>query len=359
MAGYLDNDEEWVLGYGGLLNIRPKYQREFVYEMKQQQEVIYSICKNFPLNVMYWIKNNDGTFELLDGQQRTLSICRFVEGKIYIVEDGQIRYFEGGLTSEERENFLDYELTIYFCEWWSEREILDWFRIINVAWEKLTDQELLNAVYTWPWLTDAKKYFSKTKCVAYQKWEKYIKWSPIRQEYLEKVLKWISNDNITDYMAQHQKDANASELWQYFQNVINWVENIFPKYFSDMKWIEWGFLYNNYKNNNYNAVEMTEKVEKLRLDDDITKYSGIYEYLLGGNEKLLSIRSFTLSQKIQKYSEQNGICANKKDCIYNGKKLEISEMEADHITPWHLWWKTILENCQMLCKNCNRKKSGK
>ena len=346
--GYVNNDaDNSVVGFGGKLNIRPKYQREFVYNEKQRAEVINTIKHGFPLNVMYWCKNDDGTFEVLDGQQRTISICEFVSG-VFSFEG---RYFNN-LTDTEREQILNYELMVYICEG-NDKEKLDWFKIINIAGEKLTDQELRNAIFTGEWLSDAKRYFSKNGCAAYKVGEKYLNGSPIRQDYLETAIRWISNDDVEEYMAKHQHEPNANELWLYFQKVINWVQVVFPNYRKEMKGIEWGFYYNEYKSVNYNSKKLEEKIVELMVDDDVSKKSGIYEYLLDGKEKHLSIRAFTDKIKREAYEKQGGICAK---C---GGHFELKEMEADHITPWHDGGKTIADNCQMLCRECNRRKSGK
>ena len=215
VSGYRNDAEEGVFGYNGKLNIRPKYQREFVYKDKQRDAVIETIKKDFPLNVLYWVKNDDNTYEVLDGQQRTISICEYVNGKFSL----NYRYFHN-LEKEEKDQILDYKLMVYFCEG-TTREKLDWFKTINIAGEKLTDQELRNAIYTGEWLNDAKKYFSKTNCPAWNIGKDYLNGSPIRQDYLETTIDWISNGNIEDYMATNQHNLDANELWQYFQNVIN------------------------------------------------------------------------------------------------------------------------------------------
>lgn len=227
--GYINNQEDGVVGYGGKLNIRPKYQREFVYADKQRNAVIETVKKDFPLNVMYWVKNEDDTYEVLDGQQRTISICEYVEGN-FSLDD----FFFHNLTDTEQEQILDYKLMVYFCEG-NDREKLDWFRTINIAGEKLTDQELRNAIYTGTWLTDAKRYFSKTGCPAYGIGSEYLTGSPIRQDYLEMAISWLNNDNIEQYMSEHQHEPNAFELWSYFQSVITWVSTVFPNYRREMK----------------------------------------------------------------------------------------------------------------------------
>lgn len=349
--GYKDNKENGVVGYGGKLNIRPPYQREFIYNEKEQIEVINSINSDFPLNVMYWIVKDDGTYELLDGQQRTLSICEYVAGNFFVKQ----KAFHN-LTDTEQNKILNYKLLIYFCKG-NDKEILDWFKIINIAGEKLTEQELRNAVYTGQWLIDAKKYFSKTGCVAYKIAEKYMSGSPIRQEYLETVLSWAvsSKDDkkIREYMGTHQKDKDANSLCQYFQSVIDWINRLFPKYRKEMKGVDWGFLYNKYKCNEYNSNDLEQEIKKLMEDDDVTSRAGIYEYLFDRKEKHLNIRKFSDNIKRKVYEKQKGKC---KICK---KHFDIEEMEADHIKPWVEGGKTTIENCQMLCRDCNRAKSDK
>ena len=343
---YINNDEEGVIGYGGKLNIRPKYQREFVYKDKQRDAVIDTVRKDFPLNVMYWVDNGDGTYEVLDGQQRTISICEYIIGSFSI----NYQYFHN-LEADEQEQIMNYKLMIYFCKG-TDKEKLEWFKTINIAGEKLADQELRNAIYTGEWLTDAKRHFSKNGCPAYGLAGDYLNGSAIRQDYLETALKWITNGEIEEYMSEHQHDSNANELWLYFTSVINWVKTIFPTYRREMRGIEWGFHYNEFKDHSYDTARLEERIKELMMDEDVTSKKGIYEYLLDGKEKHLSIREFTPNQKREAYERQNGICPN---C---NEHFEIGEMEGDHITPWHDGGKTTPDNCQMLCKECNRRKSG-
>lgn len=350
VAGYKDSAEEGVAAYGGKLDIRPKYQREFVYKDKQRDAVIGTVKQNFPLNVMYWMVREDVGYEVLDGQQRTISIGQYVNGDFSLND----RYFHN-LTKEEQDQILDYELMIYFCEG-TAKERLDWFRIINIAGEKLTDQELRNAVYTGPWLSDAKLKFSKSNCAAYllaNDGGQLVSGSPIRQEYLEAALSWINDEKIDDYMAKHQHDKNADKLWDYFQNVIAWARATFTNYRREMNSVDWGELYNKYKDKKLNAGKLEAEVKELMQDEDVTKKSGIYPYILTRQEKYLSIRAFSEKMIREAYEKQKGICVKCKE------RFEIGEMEADHITPWHEGGKTISKNCQMLCKQDNRTKSGK
>lgn len=347
--GYEDNAESGAVGFGGKLNIRPAFQREFIYKDKERNAVIDTVMKGFPLNVMYWCEDGSGNFELLDGQQRTISVCQYLNGDFSV----NSRTF-ANLTQFERQQIENYELMIYVCKG-NDKEKLDWFKIINIAGVKLAEQELRNAVYTGEWLTDVKRYFSKNGCPAYKIANKYLKGEMLRQDYLETALKWISageNMSVEDYMSKHQHDSGGTALWLYFQNVITWVQTIFPKYRKEMKGIEWGLLYNEFGNGTYNPAELEKRIAELMADDDVTSKKGIYEYLLSGREKSLSIRAFTDTQKRTAYENQHGICPICR------KSFDFGKMHADHIIPWHAGGKTIPENLQMLCRDCNLKKSG-
>lgn len=344
---YEDNEEGGVFGFGGKLDIRPPYQREFIYKDKQRDAVIDTVKKNFPLNTMYWAVQENGNFEVIDGQQRTISVCQYVNGDFAF----ENLYFHN-LQDNEKEQILNYELTVYLCSG-TDSEKLEWFKTINIAGEELTDQELRNAVYSGSWVSDAKRYFSKNGCPAYGLGGDYLSGSAIRQDYLETTIKWINNGEIESYMAKNQHEPNANELWLYFQSVINWVQAVFPNYRREMKGIDWGLLYNEFKDQKFDSAKLEKQIKSLMLDDDVTKKKGIYQYLLTNKEKYLNIRSFTKNQKREAYERQDGICSDCKE------HFELSEMEADHITPWHEGGKTSTENCQMLCREDNRRKSGK
>lgn len=354
VEGFKDSAELGVTAYGGKLDIRPKYQREFVYTGTQRDEVIRTIKNNFPLNVMYWVKTDQGNYEVLDGQQRTISIAQYVNND-FSLDD---RFFHN-LTSEEQEQILDYELMIYFCEG-TDKERLDWFKIINIAGEKLTEQELRNAVYTGPWLSDAKVKFSKSNCAAYllaTDGGALVGGSPIRQEILETALAWINNGQIADYMAKHQHDQNADELWEYFQDVIAWVRQSFPNYRHEMKNVSWGPLYNQFKEAELDPPKLEDEVKLLMQDEDVTKKSGIYPFVLTRKENYLNIRAFTDKMKREAYERQNGKCIAR-NAVCGNTHFDIGEMEADHITPWTEGGHTDASNCQMLCKEDNRRKSS-
>lgn len=349
---YKDSGESGVVGYDGKLNIRPAFQREFIYGQKERDAVIRTVWAGFPLNTMYWSVDRDGSFELMDGQQRTISICQYVTEIIPIKFDDGYELAFNNLTADQQEKILDYELSIYICEG-TESEKLAWFRTINIAGKPLTDQELLNAMHTGPWLADAKRWFSKTGAPAYQIGENYVNGSPIRQDYLEKTLDWISYGKIENYMNLHQQDKDAQELWQYFQEVVAWIERVFPEYRKIMKGLEWGRFYNEHKDDKLNAANLEKRIAELIEDDEVDNKKGIYEYLLTGDEKTLNLRAFDEKTKVKQYEKQKGICPVCKN------HFEIDEMEADHIVPWHGGGKTVYENCQMLCMSDNRTKSGK
>lgn len=353
IEAYADRGEQGVTGYGGRLDIRPAYQREFVYGAKERNAVIDTVRKGFPLNTMYWAVAGDG-FELMDGQQRTISICQYVNGDYSLEIDGNPFGFNN-LSVERQQKILDYELSIYVCDGSSDDK-LAWFRVINIAGLALTEQELRNAMYTGPWLADAKRWFSKAGGPAAGIGSKLLNGEVNRQKHLETALDWLSDGKIEDYMAAHQQNQNANELWTHFQNVINWVNLTFPNYRKEMKGVAWGPLYNRFGKENLDTTKLEQRISALMQDEDVTKKSGIFDFVLSGSERALSIRSFTDNMKREAWERQGGLCPA---CDEPKQKFDISEMEADHITPWSKGGKTIASNCQLLCKPHNRVKSGK
>lgn len=347
VEGYSDDGDGGVVGYGGKLDIRPLYQREFVYKPAQRDAVIDTILKGFPLNVMYWAVRDDGTFEVIDGQQRTISIAQYVSGKFSFDK----LYFDN-LQDDKKETILDYELMVYTCEG-TGTDKLDWFKTINIAGEKLYPQELRNAVYAGTWVSDAKRYFSRPGCAAYGIAKDYVKGELNRHTYLETAIKWINDGKIEDYMAEHQHEPSAVDLWNYFQSVINWVEAVFKEKRKEMNGLPWGDLYNQHKDKKLDPDEVEREVAALMMDEEIQKKSGIYTYILTREERHLNLRKFNDAQKREAYERQEGVCLACND------HFEFAEMEGDHIDPWIQGGKTESENCQMLCVSCNRRKSDK
>lgn len=363
--GYEDNGENGVRGYGGRLDIRPPYQREFVYDEKKRAAVIATVKNDFPLNIMYWAMRDEDAevpFEVMDGQQRTISICQYVNGDFSY----ESRYFHN-LTESEKQQILDYKLMVYFCSG-NDEEKLDWFKTVNIAGERLTAQELRNAVYAGSFVSDAKRYFSKSNCPAYNMGSLLMNGSPIRQDYLETALKWIANaqstpeDKLTieEYMGRHQHDPNASQLWQYFCAVITWVNATFDvkKRKQIVKGLDWGELYERFHNELLDKAQLDQEISRLMTDSEVQNKRGICLYVLTRDEHYLGLRAFPDDIKLEVYERQHHRC-NNPNCPSQGMELEFEEMEGDHITPWREGGKTVAENCQMLCRDCNRRKGSK
>ena len=357
--GYVNNEEQGVRGYNGLLDIRPPYQREFIYNDKEQQAVINTVLKGYPLNVMYWVKRSDDAecpYEVMDGQQRTLSLCEYVAGKFsfefknFFNQPGDIQ-----------KRILDYELTVYVCEG-EHSEKLEWFKTINIAGKPLYEQEILNAVYAGPFVSDAKRHFSKSNCGAYKLGKDLVNGSPIRQDFLKVALNWMADhekregkaQSRVNYMAQHQHDPNANNLWTYFQNVLNWAITNFDmkKFKKIMKGLDWALYYDKFHDKTLDTVALAKRISELMRDGEIQKQSGIIPYVLTGDESHLDLRAFPDDIKLKVWEQQGHICP------LCGKEFDFEFMEGDHIIPWSKGGRTVIENCQMLCRECNRKKGA-
>lgn len=353
---YIDksSEEKGVTAYGGKLDIRPPYQRNFVYSDEKRNAVIESIKNEFPLNTIYWADNGKGRYEVIDGQQRIISICEYVHSNFSVNWNGEQLEFHN--LKGQQKKFLDYKLDVYLCKG-PEHEKIKWFRIINIAPEVMKPQELRNAVYRGKWVSDAKIFFSKRNGPAYSIGHKYVNSSKSaeRQEYLELAIKWDSinkikkkgiseSERIDLYMQQHQNNNSAKDLKKYFENVIAWIELNFKKYNKKISQIDWGIYYNKFKKKKFNVDEIEKEVSKLLLDDDVSD-SGIYPYIITGEEKHLNIRAFTLSMKLKVHEIQKGKCKNSK-CNVKG---DLENFEFDHIVPWSKNGRTEIDNCQMLC----------
>ena len=351
--GYKDSGIDGVTAYGGRLDVRPPYQREFIYGEKDRNAVIDTVMHEFPLNVMYWVVRDDGGYEVMDGQQRTISLCQFFKGDFSIKDEksGAVKYFHL-LSADEKKRFLDYKLMVYFCNG-EESEKLNWFKTINIAGKQLSDQEMRNAIYHGPWVYDAKKWFSKPGAPAANVGGDYLNGVRDRQEYLETAIDWISEGKIDEYMAAHAKDANAEPLWHYFEDVIKWVESVFihttarKKY---LKGINWGDLHRRFGKQKLDPAKIEERFNKLLLDDDVTSKKGIAPYLLTGDEKHLGLKSFTEAQKQHAYTKQH------KKCKMCKKPYPIEELFASRIKEWHDGGTSLDSNCQLLCLKCRNGK---
>lgn len=358
--GYINNEEQGVRGYGGQLDIRPPYQREFIYNENEQQAVISTVLKGYPLNVMYWVRRSEDAecpYEVMDGQQRTVSLCEYVDGKFaYDFKN----FFNQ--PADIQKLILDYPLTIYLCEG-EPSEKLEWFKTINIAGKPLNEQEINNAVYAGPFVTDAKRHFSKSNCGAYRLGKDLVNSTPIRQEFLKKALEWMAEhetregkpQSVVGYMAEHQHDPNANNLWTYFQNVLNWTITNFDlkKFKKIMKGLNWALYYDKYHSTTLDTADLASRISKLILDSDVQKQMGIIPYVLTGDERHLDLRSFPEDIKLAVWEKQHHICLS---CQ---KEFDYEFMEGDHITPWREGGRTVIENCQMLCRECNRRKGGR
>ena len=358
--GYVNNDEQGVRGYNGLLDIRPPYQREFIYNDKEQQAVINTVLHGYPLNVMYWVKRNDDAecpYEVMDGQQRTLSLCEYVANKYSF----EFKNF-CNQPPDIQKRILDYELTVYVCEG-EHSEKLEWFKTINIAGKALYEQEILNAIYAGPFVSDAKRHFSKSNCGAYKLGRDLVNGSPIRQDFLKVALNWMAEHEQREgkaqsrvgYMSQHQHDPNANNLWTYFQNVLNWAITNFDmkKFKKIMKGLNWALYYDLFHDKTLDTVELAQKISTLMRDSEIQKPLGIIPYVLTGDERELDLRAFPEDIKLAVWEKQKHICPM---CH---KEYDFEFMEGDHIKPWREGGRTVIENCQMLCRDCNRHKGAK
>jgi len=358
--GYINNEEQGIRGYGGQLDIRPPYQREFIYNESEQQAVISTVLKGYPLNVMYWVRRSEDAeypYEVMDGQQRTLSLCEYVDGKFaYDFKN----FFNQ--PADIQKLILDYPLTIYLCEG-EPSEKLEWFKTINIAGKPLNEQEINNAVYAGPFVTDAKRHFSKSNCGASRLGKDLVNGRPLRQELLKKALEWMAEhetregkpQSVVGYMAEHQHDPNANNLWTYFQNVLNWtITNFDLKRFKKiMKGLNWALYYDKYHSTTLDTADLASRISKLILDSDVQKQMGIIPYVLTGDERHLDLRCFPDDIKRVVWEKQHHICPS---CQ---KEFDYEFMEGDYITPWREGGRTVIENCQMLCRECNRRKGGR
>ena len=358
--GYIDNEEQGVRGYHGQLDIRPPYQREFIYNEAEQQAVVRTVLREYPMGVMYWVRrSNDAEcpYEVMDGQQRTLSICEYVAGKFSV----DFKNFSNQ-PEDIQKRILEYPLTVYVCEG-EPSEKLEWFKTINIAGKPLNDQEIHNAIYAGPFVSDAKRHFSKTGCGAYRLGKDLVAGTPIRQDFLRKALEWMADhetrqghrQTAVGYMADHQHDPNANPLWTYFQTVLNWALTHFDvkKFRRIMKGPDWALYYDTYGGAALDTASLARKISALLRDGEVQRPQGIIPYVLTGDERHLDLRAFPEDIRLAAWERQEHRCAG---C---GNVFDYELMEADHIVPWAKGGRTVEENCQMLCRTCNRRKSAK
>lgn len=371
--GFVYNELEGkgLFGLGGKLTIQPEYQRNYIYaDGKKDVAVIDSLLKGYPLGLIYFNKVDEDHFEVLDGQQRITSFGRFVNNNFAILDENGMQQYFNGIARDKQERILNAKLLIYECEG-TESEIKEWFKTVNIAGVSLNDQELLNAVYSGPFVTLAKEEFSNSQNANVQKWSAYIRGNVNRQDFLERALDWVSKGNIGDYMSRHRYDTNINELKTYFNTVINWVSGVFDDVLPEMRGLEWGRLYETYYKQPYNPKKVSEEVQRLYADPYVTSRKGIFEYVLGGSvdTKLLSVRVFDDATKKAVYAQQTAkaekkgesncpLCAIGHEANKN-RIWRLNEMDADHVSAWSKGGSTDISNCQMLCKTHNQAKGNK
>lgn len=370
---YSELEGKGLFGLSGKLTIQPEYQRNYIYASeggKREVAVIESILKGYPIGLIYFNKVNPDNFEVLDGQQRITSLGRFVTNKFAIKDENGNEQLFGGFATDKKDKILNTKLLIYECEG-TESEIKEWFRTINIAGVPLNSQELLNAVYSGPFVTLGKEEFSNSKNSNIQKWSAYISGSANRQDFLERALQWVSKENVSEYMSRHRFDNNITELKDYFNSVIDWVSTVFTDVESEMKGIEWGRLYETYRKKPYNSKTVSAEVKRLYADPYVKSRKGIFEYVLGGSTdtKLLEVRVFDDATKKSVYAKQTEVAEKKgvSNCSlcaigHDSNKTKIwklTEMDADHVTAWSKGGATDIKNCEMLCKTHNRAKGNR
>lgn len=371
--GFVYNELEGkgLFGLSGKLTIQPEYQRNYIYaDGKKDVAVIDSLLKGYPLGLIYFNKVDTNKFEVLDGQQRITSFGRFVTNKFAILDENGMQQYFSGIAVDKQAKILNTKLLVYECEG-TESEIKEWFKTVNIAGVPLNDQELLNAVYSGPFVTLAKAEFSNSQNANVQKWSAYIRGSVNRQDFLERALDWVSKGNIGEYMSKHRYDSNISELKTYFNTVIDWISSVFEDVLGEMRGLEWGQLYEKYHNTPYNPDEVSKEVQELYSDPYVTNRKGIFEYILGGSieTKLLNVRVFDEATKKIVYENQtakaeaNGesncpLCAVGHDAN-KARIWKLSEMDADHVAAWSKGGATDINNCQMLCKTHNQAKGNR
>jgi len=371
--GFVYNELEGkgLFGWSGALTIQPEYQRNYIYaDGKHDVAVINSILSGYPIGLIYFVEPTEGKYEVLDGQQRITSLGRYVTGKFAIKDENGMPQYFSGLDKDKQELIKKTTLTIYICQG-KEQEIKEWFKTINIVGIPLCNQELLNAIYSGPFVTKAKETFSNSQNAMVQKWKAYVSGDVRRQAFLERALDWVSKGNIENYMSLHRYDTNINELQTYFTSVIDWVDGVFLDVRPEMCGLEWGRLYELYHNNPYNPTQVNERVRALFRDEFVSDRKGIFEYVLGGeeNKSLLNIRVFDdrIKKKVYERQTAQAEAEHKSNCPYcaqmegaNSTRIyKLSEMDADHVTAWSNGGATTEDNCMVLCKTHNRSKGNR
>jgi 5-methylcytosine-specific restriction endonuclease McrA len=373
--GFVYNELEGkgLFGLAGRLTIQPEYQRNYIYaDGKRDVAVIESLLKGYPLGLIYFNKIHDDNLEVLDGQQRITSFGRFLTGKFAIKDERGMEQYFSGLPKDKQDIILKSQILVYECEG-SESEIKEWFKTINTVGVPLNNQELLNAVYSGPFVTAGKAEFSNSQNANIMKWGAYVSGSANRQDFWERSLEWVSKgkDNVGGYMSRHRSDKDINEVKTYFTTVIDWVSSVFTDVESEMRGLEWGRLYEEFHDKAYNPAKVSERVLALYGDSYVKSRKGIWEFVLGGEKdtKLIEVRVFDDATKKATYAKQTKVAeaAGRSNCSHcsmghdanNSKLWKLEEMDADHVAAWSKGGATSAENCELLCKTHNRAKGNR
>lgn len=368
------NEGKGLFGLGGRLVIQPEYQRNYIYDDgKRDVAVVESLLKGYPLGLLYFVKNEDGTYEVLDGQQRITSFARFVNDTYgFAVTDanGDPRHFDS-LPRAARARIRDTYLTIYVCEGTSD-EIQEWFKTINIAGVPLNAQELRNSAYHGPFVSACREHFSNSRGTNMAKWQTYVKGDPKRQDILEVALSWVSDGDIDTYLSSHRNSDDISEVKNHFDTVIDWADSLFDETWSQMRGLDWNGMYRAYHKKPYVKADLTARVRALMADEQVRNKRGIFEYVLGGESdaSLLDVRVFDSRTKSTVWQQQTDaakaagvsncpMCAAMEKGANRTRIYKIGEMDADHVTAWSRGGSTDISNCQMLCKTHNRSKGNR
>jgi 5-methylcytosine-specific restriction endonuclease McrA len=371
--GFVYNELEGrgLFGLAGKLTIQPEYQRNYIYaDGKRDVAVIQSLLMGYPLGLIYFNIAANEQLEVLDGQQRITSFGRFVTGKFAIVDSNDMQQYFSGLAKDQQDKILDSEILVYECSG-TESEIKQWFKTINTAGVPLNEQELLNAIYSGPFVTAGKAEFSNSQNANIQKWSAYVSGSANRQDFWARALDWVSQGKTDEYMSKHRHDTGINGVKTYFATVIDWIASVFDTVESEMKGLEWGRLYEEHHNKPYDKAVVEAEVKKLYGDPYVKNRRGVFEYILGGSTdtRLLDVRVFDTATSRSTYETQTAkartdettncpLCAVANDA--NKTKIwTFAEMEADHVAAWSKGGATTASNCQMLCKTHNRAKGNR
>jgi 5-methylcytosine-specific restriction endonuclease McrA len=370
---YNELEARGLFGLGGKLIIQPEYQRNFIYQkLNKEAAVIESLLKGYPLGLLYFNVRDDGKLEVLDGQQRITSFGRYITDKFAILDENGMPQNFSSLSADKKKKILDAEILVYECKG-TESEIKEWFRTINISGVPLNEQELLNAVYSGPFVTSGKTHFSNSNNAQISVWKHYVSGTADRQAYWAEALEWVGKGDVSGYMAAHRNDATCDRVKTYFDSVLNWVKTVFKDTEKEMSGLEWGRLYEKFHNQPYNSDKVEQQIKRLYGDPYVKDRKGIWEYVLGGEQeadrRLLDVRLFDEATKRKVYEKQTkaaeaagvsncSVCAS--GHVGNATKIyKLSDMEADHVTAWSNGGSTSEENCEMLCSSHNRAKGNK